>query len=241
MEVKQCNKCNEVKVLDQFAWQYKKKGRRQPKCKCCMNGYAAAVREVNRAVRTVQEVPKVLREKKIPAKPQANIKKVQEAKKSKRGTYGGYCVVVYKAKYLLILQEAVKKAKQKYLANWRANNKGYQHAYHEQRKQEDPIFALKLATRSMISQTFKRACKGHFSKQEHTLDLLGCSFEFFASHIISQFTEGMTLENYGEWHLDHIIPLATAITREDVVRLNHYTNFQPLWAKDNLSKGSKIL
>jgi hypothetical protein len=51
----------------------------------------------------------------------------------------------------------------------------------------------------------------------------------------------MTLENYGEWHLDHIIPLATATTREDVVRLNHYTNFQPLWAKDNLSKGAKII
>ena len=51
----------------------------------------------------------------------------------------------------------------------------------------------------------------------------------------------MTLENHGEWHIDHIIPLATANTYEEVIKLNHYTNLQPLWAKDNLSKGSKIL
>lgn len=187
MELKQCNKCKEFKILEEFAWQYKKKGRRQPKCKYCMNEYAAAVRKV----KVVKRVPK-----------------------EKKPTFDR--------------------------VEWRKLNKGYQHAYHLKRKQEDPIFALKLATRSMISQTFKRACKGHFSKQEHTLDLLGCSFEDFASHITSQFTEGMTLENYGEWHLDHIVPLATATTREDVIRLNHYTNFQPLWAKDNLSKGAKL-
>lgn len=50
----------------------------------------------------------------------------------------------------------------------------------------------------------------------------------------------MSFDNQGEWHLDHIIPLATAETEEEIIRLNHYTNFQPLWAFDNLSKGSKI-
>ena len=107
----------------------------------------------------------------------------------------------------------------------------------------DPLFKLSASIRSSIGGAFIRGSRGAFNKDKGnaTLDILGCSFEFFASHITSQFTEGMTLENYGEWHLDHIIPLATATTREDVVRLNHYTNFQPLWAKDNLSKGSKIL
>ena len=51
----------------------------------------------------------------------------------------------------------------------------------------------------------------------------------------------MTLENHGEWHLDHIIPLAIAKTEEEIIKLNHYTNFQPLWAIDNLKKGAKIL
>ena len=53
----------------------------------------------------------------------------------------------------------------------------------------------------------------------------------------------MSFDNYGfdGWHIDHIVPLATAKTEEQVAKLNHYTNIQPLWAKDNLSKGAKII
>ena len=109
------------------------------------------------------------------------------------------------------------------------------------RRATDPVYNFTMRVRCNISSSFSRACKGNFKKQESSISILGCSFEFFLSHIASQFTEGMTLENYGQWHLDHIVPLATATTREDIVRLNHYTNFQPLWAKDNLSKGAKLI
>lgn len=51
----------------------------------------------------------------------------------------------------------------------------------------------------------------------------------------------MTWENRGEWHIDHIIPLASASTEEELLALCHYTNLQPLWAFDNLSKGAKII
>ncbi len=166
-------------------------------------------------------------------------------RKSIKGSYTNFCRITYKPEYLSILQKAVadnaKLCKQRYLANWRTANKGYQHIYHTQRKLTDPIFALKLATRSLLSQSFKRACKGSYYKKKHTQEILQCSLEFFIQYIQDQFTEGMTLENYGEWHLDHIIPIASAKTEEDIIRLNHYTNFQPLWAKDNLSKGSKII
>ena len=52
----------------------------------------------------------------------------------------------------------------------------------------------------------------------------------------------MTWENYGlrGWHLDHIIPLSTAKTKEEVIALSHYTNFQPLWWRDNICKSNKI-
>ncbi len=49
----------------------------------------------------------------------------------------------------------------------------------------------------------------------------------------------MTWENHGEWHIDHIIPISWGKTESEVIELNHYTNFQPLWAKDNLSKGNR--
>ena len=114
------------------------------------------------------------------------------------------------------------------------------HLYNKRRMAEDPLYKFRKQIRGALGKSFKRACQGSFTKTSGTLEMLGCSYEHFISHITSQFTEGMTLENYGQWHLDHIIPLATASTLGDILRLNHYTNFQPLWAKDNLSKGCKI-
>mgnify|MGYP002132731409 FL=1 len=51
----------------------------------------------------------------------------------------------------------------------------------------------------------------------------------------------MTWDNYGDWHIDHIIPLNSAQTEEDLYKLCHYSNLQPLWALDNLKKGSKYV
>ena len=51
----------------------------------------------------------------------------------------------------------------------------------------------------------------------------------------------MSWENRNEWHVDHIIPLCSAKTQEELYNLCHYTNLQPLWVKDNLTKGSKIM
>jgi len=79
------------------------------------------------------------------------------------------------------------------------------------------------------------------TKSAKTLDLLGCSIDFLKTHLSKQFTEGMTLENYGTWHIDHIIPCAKfELTIPEQQRLCfNYRNLQPLWAKDNLSKGAK--
>ena len=49
----------------------------------------------------------------------------------------------------------------------------------------------------------------------------------------------MTCDNHGEWHIDHILPLASAKDDEEVFKLCHYTNLQPLWAEDNLIKGCR--
>ena len=46
----------------------------------------------------------------------------------------------------------------------------------------------------------------------------------------------MSWSNHGKWHLDHIIPISSARTKEEAIKLNHYSNFQPLWAIDNLVK-----
>jgi len=78
-------------------------------------------------------------------------------------------------------------------------------------------------------------------KYESTLSLLGCSTEKLRIHLESQFTNGMSWENYGEWHIDHIIPCSKfdLTIEENQKKCFHYTNLQPLWAKDNLSKGNR--
>jgi len=66
--------------------------------------------------------------------------------------------------------------------------------------------------------------------------LIGCSKEELKWHLEKQFKPGMTWDNYGKWHVDHIIPLYTAKTEQEVYKLYHYTNLQPLWAEENLRK-----
>ena len=88
------------------------------------------------------------------------------------------------------------------------------------------------------------ALSGRF-KYGTTFDLIGCSSEFLRNHLKSQFTEGMTWENYGYygWHIDHIKPCAS-FDLSDIEQQKlcfHYSNLQPLWAKDNMKKRNKII
>jgi hypothetical protein len=112
--------------------------------------------------------------------------------------------------------------------------------YNKERKKTDLLFYFSSNVRTLINSSFKRG-KNNFRKNSKTETILGCKIEDFRKYIQSKFKKGMTLENQGEWHLDHIIPLATAKTEEDIIRLNHYTNFQPMWATENLSKSDKII
>lgn len=72
---------------------------------------------------------------------------------------------------------------------------------------------------------------------------LGCTLEFLEKHIEGQFQEGMTWDNYGEWEVDHIFPLAKLdlTNSEDFAKACHYSNLQPLWWQDNLKKSDKVL
>jgi|LauGreDrversion4_2_1035121.scaffolds.fasta_scaffold56906_2 hypothetical protein len=104
--------------------------------------------------------------------------------------------------------------------------------------QKDPVFAFKLRMRGVIASSFIR--KG-FKKNSQTEKVLGASFDMVREHFEKQFNNGMNWDNMGKWHVDHIIPLATAKTEDEVVKLCHYTNLQPLWAEDNWKKSDTIL
>ena len=106
------------------------------------------------------------------------------------------------------------------------------------RMKNDNLFRLKTMVRICIWHSFYRK---KYIKKEKTEEILCCNLDFFYKYLLQTF-----YDNYGyEWdkiepvHIDHIKPLSTAETEEDVIRLCHYTNLQLLKAEDNLKKGSK--
>lgn len=109
----------------------------------------------------------------------------------------------------------------------------------KERMETDVVYALKMRLRVNISSSFNR--RGHKKFSMRTEEIVGIDFEGFKAYIESKFRDGMSWENRSEWHLDHIIPISLAETEEDVIRLCHYTNYQPLWAIDNIRKGNKII
>lgn len=109
----------------------------------------------------------------------------------------------------------------------------------KRRSREDKLYRLKRCVRSNIKNSFVRK---KFSKKLNTQEILQCDINFFVNYLLQTFKN-----NYGcEWdkiekvHIDHIIPLATAHTEEEVYRLCHYSNLQLLKEKDNLAKNSKL-
>jgi hypothetical protein len=110
--------------------------------------------------------------------------------------------------------------------------------YVHERLRSDPVFRL---TRNIRRRVLK--VLAGISKSAHTLELLGCIPEELWTHLESKFKPGMTWENYGfkGWHVDHIRPCASfdLTDPEQQRQCFHYTNLQPLWAKENLSKGPR--
>ena len=125
---------------------------------------------------------------------------------------------------------------------WRKNNKEkhVQNVVKSTRKRykNDLLFRLAYLVRSGIKRVTDAVEK---DKELRSLEYLGCSLEEFKSHIESLWTEGMTWDNHGKWHIDHKIPLSWFIKNSNNPwEANHYSNLQPLWAEDNLQKGSSI-
>jgi hypothetical protein len=117
--------------------------------------------------------------------------------------------------------------------------KNYMKKYSKLKRNDDPLFKLKHNIRVRILKFIKSK---NIKKNNKTTEIIGCNFLFLKEYLESKFTEGMSWDKLGkEIHIDHIIPLSSAKTNEEILILCHYTNLQPLWLEDNLKKGNKIL
>ena len=132
----------------------------------------------------------------------------------------------------------VKESKQKYYNNNTDKEQFRNNQYTQNRKKIDIVFKLSCVSRTRLIEFLKIK---NITKKNKTFNYIGCTPQFLKEYLETKFVSGMSWDNHGEWHIDHIIPLSSAKNENDVYMLCHYTNLQPLWAEDNLKKSNKIM
>lgn len=185
----------------------------------------------------------------------ANIRDMKECIKCKKNgkcaevyryskSYCKNCVREYQVEYEKTYKRTESYKKRKVITNrlWKERNRERIREKERLLKKSNVNLKLQITLRGRVYNFLRR--KGvQKSKSGSTVSDLGCSVYELKIHLEKQFTDGMSWENHGEWHIDHIRPLSSfdLTDRKQFLQACHYTNLQPLWAKDNLSKGKKYV
>ncbi len=210
--VKKCSKCSIEKPLDEFYKHYKKSSGVESSCKECFKE------------RTKNYV-KNNKEKVIKTRKQHYIKNKVKIRANQKN-------------YYTLNKEEIQKNNK----NWiKLNKKRYYKARLLRHKEllKDPVYKLKYILKQRLRKVLKTK---NFSKKNSIKKYIGCTPDFLRNHLETQFKPEMNWGNhYKIWHIDHVIPLSSAKTEEELYKLCHYTNLQPLFVKDNLKKSNKIL
>jgi Uri superfamily endonuclease len=219
METKICKKCKEEKEICEFYKDKTKIDGLYSSCKSCKNKY------FEKNENKIKQYLKVWRKNN-----KDNSKKYRE----KNPDYVKNYYKKNKNKMIISVKKHYDKNKESILKKVRVRSK----EYIKNRLKEDSLFHMCYLVRNRV-RNFLKSKK--INKKNKTFDIVGCSPDFLKTHLENQFVNGMSWENKNKWHIDHIIPLSSAKTEEEIYKLCHYTNLQPLWAEDNLKKSNKIL
>jgi hypothetical protein len=252
-KTKECSNCKKLYSIDNFAL-CDKYGSRRGKCKNChrenLQKTKGTLQNYKKEKSYIEELHMLQNQGKRRCrlcdivKPlddfhTSNSKKVYYNKK----TYCKKCARnVYARPYLQSETGKQKKSKwdKKYASKPETAEK--RNKKHMERYYTDVEYKLLCTLRGRMKAAFKSK---KLLKENKTIELLGCKVKEAREHIEKQFKEGMTWENHGIncWHIDHILPCASfdLTDPEQQKKCFHYTNLQPLWAKENISKGAKIL
>ena len=223
METKVCSKCKEEKNICEFYKRNETKDGYRSDCKICFNEKCLMYRLNNK------EKIKNRQKEYFQKNKQSHLKKKQNWRKNNPEEYK-----TQNKNYW----EKTKDIQSEKKKIWIENNREKYNSYWTNRKKNDPEFKLLMGMRSMLCGYLKKL---NITKKNKTFDIVGCTPQSLKEHLESQFTDGMSWDNRSEWHIDHIIPLSSAKTEDEIYKLCHYTNLQPLWALDNIMKSNKIL
>lgn len=125
-----------------------------------------------------------------------------------------------------------------YMKLWRAKNRELINKNLRERIQKDPFARCASRMRGHLHRVMKATGE---KKKESTRQVLGYTQEELKAHIERQFSKGMRWDNYGKWHIDHIVPVSLMVKsgHKDPAVINALSNLRPLWAAENQSKASK--
>lgn len=207
METKVCSKCKLEKQTIEFNKYSKTKDGLQGSCRECQKQKSKEWKENNQD--KIKEKNKTYYHKNKETK---SVKNKLWAKENK---------------------DKIKQYRKKYNDNNKEARKELNKNYLKSRLDNDPLFKMRFNIRIKISEAIR--------KLNRTEVILGCSIIEFKSHLESQFQDWMNWDNYGKyngdlnhgWDIDHIIPISSAKTEEDIIKLNHYTNLRPLCSYTN--------
>ena len=222
METKVCSKCNKEKEICEFYKRKESKDGYRSDCKCCFNERVLEYRKNNKE-KIKQRSKDYFQKNK-----QSHLEKKQIWRKNNPEKY---------KKQVKDYWDKVKDVQTEKKKIWINNNRKKYNDYWNNRKKEETEFKLLTSMRSRLSGYLKKL---NISKKNKTFEIVGCTPEFLKEYLEKQFIDGMTWENRGDWHIDHIIPLSSAKTEDELYKLCHHTNLQPLWAEDNLKKSNKV-
>jgi len=210
--MKKCSICDIEKDYTSFNKDKNKKDGIESRCRECMKK------------RWLDYYSKNKEELSIKSKNSEVNKQYRENNKEKRKEYNK------------MYRENNKEKRKIYSKEYNIKNREKRNKKQLQRKNSDPLFKLKLSIRNLTLNSFKML---GLRKNTKTELILGCSFEYFKIHLEKQFEPWMNWDNKGNpkdgliepnktWDIDHIIPLSSATTEEDMIKLGHYTNLRPL-------------
>ena len=233
--MKKCTKCNNIKEYSDF---YKRGKSYRSNCKSCEYEISLSRKEY------FKEYQKKNKDK---------IKEYYSEYKDNNKEYinnyhSNYRIVnknkinEYQVNYFIENKEEIIEKRSEYQKSYRADNKDIlrdnYNSYRRNKKKTDILYKISESVRSMISTSLS---SNGYRKKSRTFEILGCSFDEFKTYIESKFETWMNWDNKGlyngefnyGWDIDHIIPLSSANNEEDLYKLNHYTNLQPLCSKVN--------
>lgn len=231
-KTKKCSKCGETKVLSEFKKRKDSKSGIAAKCKLCFMSPNARecflLKQKGKKRCTACKIVKIFEEfYKDRSNPHSQCKE---------------CVKAQFRKYYAPNKEKIIKRNKE-----RRKNTPYKKLSEEKKKvvnlrrklryKNEPNFKMGIVLRGQINRVLKNNIKTLRAEQ-----LLGAPKKAVMNYLESQFTEGMTWKNHGEWHIDHIIPCASFDLSKEAEQKKcfNYTNLQPLWANDNLRKLAKL-